>query len=93
VAFHDFDAKFPVDAVEELLKTKEKWDGSSTLGIWAEPKLIGRAERSVPADFPATARFVQFVPAPECKIILFPWWIPSGPYTKEGTMEVFLWLR
>ena len=28
--------------------------------------------------------------SPDCKIILFPWWIPSGPKaTNEGVMEVF----
>jgi hypothetical protein len=28
--------------------------------------------------------------SPNCKIILFPWWIPGGPKaTNEGAMEVF----
>ena len=46
-----------------------------------------------PPGFPdAVAAFVKQVRAhsPECKIILFPWWIPRGPdATNEGVMKVF----
>ena len=40
----------------------------------------------------AVAAFVKHVRAhsPHCKIILFPWWIPSGPdATNAGVMKVF----
>jgi hypothetical protein len=92
----DFDSKFPdLDAVEELLKTKGKWD-FVVLDAWHLGRTKadwGKGGAAVPADFPkAMARFVKEVRAhsPECKIILFPWWIPGGPKaTKEGAMEVF----
>ena len=92
----DFDSKFPdLDAVEELLKTKEKWD-FVVLDAWHLGRTKadwGKRSAAVPADFPkAMARFVKEVRAhsPECKIILFPWWIPGGPKaTNEGAMEVF----
>jgi hypothetical protein len=38
------------------------------------------------------AAFVKQVRAhsPDCKIILFPWWIPRGPgASNEGVMNVF----
>ena len=92
----DFDSQFPdLDAVEELLKAKEKWD-FVVLDAWHLGRTRadwGKGSASVPPDFPkATARFVKEVRAhsPECKIILFPWWIPGGPKaTNEGAMEVF----
>ena len=92
----NFDSKFPdLDAVEELLKTKGRWD-FVVLDAWHLGRTKadwGKGSASVPADFSkATARFVNEVRAhsPECKIILFPWWIPGGPKaTNEGAMEVF----
>jgi len=92
----DFESRSPdLDAVEELLKTKEQWD-FVVLDAWHLGRTRadwGKGSASVPADFPkATARFVKEVRAhsPECKIILFPWWIPGGPKaTNEGAMEVF----
>jgi len=92
----NFESKFPeLDKVDELLKTKDKWD-FVVLDAWHLGRTRadwGTGSAAVPAGFSqAAARFVKEVRAhsPECKIILFPWWIPGGPKaTNEGAMEVF----
>jgi hypothetical protein len=51
-----------------------------------------RGVTDAPAFPDAVAAFVKQVRAhsPRCKIILFPWWIPSGrDATNEGVMKVF----
>jgi hypothetical protein len=90
------EAAYPrLDMVPELLRAKPNWDyvvmDAWHLGRSAADWGQGRAH--VPADFPkALAAFVKQVRAhsPKAKIILFSWWIPSGPTaTNEGVMEVF----
>jgi hypothetical protein len=51
-----------------------------------------RGATDAPGFPEAASAFVKRVRAhsPQCKIILFTWWIPSGPdATKEGVMKVF----
>jgi len=92
----DIEGAFPrLDKVSEMLSSRSVWD-YVIMDAWH----LGRASAdgsqgnaSVPPDFPkALAVFVKQVRAhsPQCKIILFPWWIPRGPTaTNEGVMEVF----
>ncbi len=84
-----------LDAVAETLRAKKQWD-YVVLDAWhlgRSRKDWGTGSAAVPEEFPnATARFVKEVRthSPKCKIILFPWWVPSGPKaSKEGAMEVF----
>jgi hypothetical protein len=84
-----------LDAVKEILGTTKKWD-YLVIDAWhlgREPVEKDPARASVPPGFPkAVSAFVKEVRAhsPECKIVLFPWWIPRGPkVTNEGAMEVF----
>lgn len=84
-----------LDALKEILGKQKAWD-YVIMDAWH----LGRASAdgsegnaSVPPDFPhALADFVKQVRAhsPECKIILFPWWVPRGPTaTNEGVRAVF----
>jgi hypothetical protein len=82
-----------LDAVGQMLGSRQVWD-YVVMDAWhlgRGPNEFGKAD--VPPDFPkAVADFVKQVRAhsPDCKIILFPWWIPGGPKaTNEGVMEVF----
>ena len=92
----NIDGSFPkLDAVSDMLSAKKAWD-YVILDAWhlgRGPKDWGQGRVSVPPNFPtAVAIFVKEVRAHSatCKIILFPWWIPSGPKaTNEGVMEVF----
>jgi hypothetical protein len=84
-----------LDAVAETLRAKKQWD-YVVLDAWhlgRSRKDWGTGSAAVPAEFAkATAQFVKEVRthSPKCKIILFPWWIPSGSKaSKEGAMEVF----
>ena len=90
----NLEGKFPqLDAVSQMLSSRQVWD-YVIMDAWhlgRGPTGIGKAD--VPPDFPkAVAEFVKQVRAhsPNCKIVLFPWWIPGGPKaTNEGVMEVF----
>jgi hypothetical protein len=84
-----------LDDVGEMLRSQKKWD-FIVMDAWhlgRTRKDWGTGNATVPAEFPkAVAAFVKEVRdhSPECKIILFPWWIPSGrKATNEGAMEVF----
>lgn len=90
------DGAYPkLDAVDEILRAKKKWD-YVVLDAWhlgRSRKDWGTGRADVPAEFPkALSAFAKEVRdhSPDCKIILFSWWVPSGPKaTNEGTMEVF----
>ena len=73
--------------VEKMLGESKAWD-YVIMDAWQ----FKRGGTDAP-EFPdAVTAFVKKVRAhsPDCKIILFPWWIPSGPNaTNEGVMKVF----
>ena len=75
------------DSVEGMLSAKPTWD-YVIMDAWQF-----RRRETDPPEFPdAVTAFVKQVRAhsPNCKIILFPWWIPRGPdATNEGVMKVF----
>ena len=81
-----------LDAVTEQLGSKRGWD-YVIIDAWhlgRGPNEFGASD--VPARFPkAVGAFVKQVRAhsPNCKIILFPWWIPGRKATNEAAMEVF----
>ena len=87
---------FPrLDRVSETLSSKPVWD-YVIMDAWhlgRESADGSQGNASVPPEFPkALAKFVKQVRAhsPQCKIILFSWWIPRGPTaTNEGVMAVF----
>jgi hypothetical protein len=70
-----------------LLSSKKSWD-YLIMDAWQF-----RQGGTGSPEFPdAVTTFVKQVRAhsPDCKIILFPWWIPAGPEaTNEGVMKVF----
>jgi hypothetical protein len=73
--------------VSRMLSSKPVWD-YVIMDAWH----FGRGATDPPGFPKAVAAFVKPVRAhsPNCKIILFPWWIPDGPKaTNEGVMEVF----
>jgi hypothetical protein len=73
--------------VSRILSSKQEWD-YVIMDAWH----FGRGKTDPPKFGQAVADFVKQVRAhsPNCKIILFPWWIPDGPKaTNEGVMEVF----
>jgi hypothetical protein len=75
-----------LDAVSGMLSSKQVWD-YVIMDAWH----FGRG-RTDPQDFPKTvAAFVKQVRAhsPNCKIILFPWWLPDSKATNKEVMEVF----
>jgi len=78
---------FGTETVERMLSSRKAWD-YVVMDAWQ----FRRGGTESP-EFPdAVAAFVKQVRAhsPECKIILFPWWIPRGPdATNEGVMKVF----
>lgn len=82
-----------LDAIGKMLGSEKKWD-YVVMDAWHLGRgrnEYGRAE--VPADFPkALASLTKEIRAhsPDCKIILFSWWVPSGSKrSNEGVMEVF----
>jgi hypothetical protein len=78
---------FGTETVDRMLSSKQAWD-YVIMDAWQF-----RRGRTEPPEFPdAVAAFAKQVRAhsPDCKIILFPWWIPRGPEaTNEGVMKVF----
>jgi hypothetical protein len=78
---------FGTESLERMLSPRQAWD-YVIMDAWQF--LRGRTDSP---EFPdAVAAFVKQVRAhsPDCKIILFPWWIPRGPEaTNEGVMRVF----
>jgi hypothetical protein len=78
---------FGTETVDRMLSSRPAWD-YVIMDAWQF-----RRGRTDPPEFPdAVAAFVKQVRAhsPDCKIILFPWWIPNGPEaTNEGVMKVF----
>ena len=78
---------FGTETVDRMLSSKQRWD-YVIMDAWQF-----RRGQTEPPEFPdAVAAFVKQVRAhsPDCKIILFPWWIPRGPEaTNEGVMKVF----
>jgi hypothetical protein len=70
-----------------MLSQREVWD-YVIMDAWQ----FTRGATGAPAFPDAVAAFGKQVRAhsPQCRIILFPWWIPSGPEaTNEGVMKVF----
>jgi hypothetical protein len=78
---------YGTEPVDKMLKSGKAWD-YVIMDAWQ----FRRGGTDAP-EFPdAVAAFVKQVRAhsPDCKIILFPWWIPRGPNaTNEGVMKVF----
>jgi hypothetical protein len=78
---------FGTESLDRMLSSKQCWD-HVVMDSWQF-----RRGQTDPPEFPdAVAAFVKQVRAhsPDCKIILFPWWIPRGPdATNEGVMKVF----
>lgn len=71
----------------QMLSSRRVWD-YVIMDAWQ----FKRGATDAPGFPDAVAAFVKQVRAhsPQCKIILFPWWIPAGPdATNEGVMEVF----
>lgn len=78
---------FGTKDLEGRWKSGKAWD-YVIMDAWQ----FTRGATDAPAFPDAVTAFVKQVRAhsPQCKIILFPWWIPSGPdATNEGVMKVF----
>jgi hypothetical protein len=78
---------FGTEELDKMLSSRKAWD-YVIMDAWQ----FRRGGTDAP-EFPdAVTAFVKQVRAhsPDCKIILFPWWIPRGPNaTNEGVMKVF----
>lgn len=75
-----------LDDIPKMLGAKTHWD-YLIMDAWH----FGRGRTASP-DFPdAVTHFVKQVRAhsPDCKIILFAWWLPSPQATNEDVMNVF----
>ena len=78
---------FGAKDLDRMLSSRKVWD-YVIMDAWQ----FKRGATDAPGFPDAVAAFVKQVRAhsPQCKIILFPWWIPSGPdATNEGVMKVF----
>ena len=78
---------FGAKTLDQMLSSRRIWD-CVIMDAWQ----FTRGATDAPAFPDAVTAFVKEVRAhsPQCKIILFPWWIPSGPEaTTEGVMKVF----
>ena len=78
---------FGTEDVEKMLSSRKAWD-YVIMDAWQ----FKRGSTDAPGFPDAVTAFVTKVRAhsPDCKIILFPWWIPRGPdATNEGVMKVF----
>ena len=86
----------PMNVEPGFFGTKDlerRWDSGT---VWdyviMDAWQLTRGETDAPGFPDAVAAFVKQVRghSPGCKIILFPWWLPSGPdATNEGVMNVF----
>jgi hypothetical protein len=78
---------FGARSMEQMLSLRDSWD-YVVMDAWQ----FKNGATDAP-EFPdAVTAFVKQARAhsPQCKIILFPWWLPSGPdATNEGVMNVF----
>src|SRR5688572_25910779 len=73
--------------VDQMLNSRRDWD-YVIMDAWQ----FQRGATDAPGFPDAVDAFVKQVRAhsPQCRIILFPWWIPSGrDATNEGVMKVF----
>ncbi|HSU66002.1 MAG TPA: hypothetical protein VLJ39_03990 [Tepidisphaeraceae bacterium] len=75
-----------LDKLGEMLKSKPVWD-YVIMDAWH----FGRGRTDAPAFPDAVTDFVKRVRAysPNCKIILFAWWLPSPSATNADVMQVF----
>ena len=84
---HVEEGHFGAKDVDQMLNSRRDWD-YVIMDAWQ----FQRGATEAPGFPDAVAAFVQQVRAhsPACKIVLFPWWIPSGrDATNEGVMKVF----
>jgi hypothetical protein len=78
---------FGARSVDQMLNSRRDWD-YVIMDAWQ----FQRGATDAPGFPDAVTAFVKEVRAhsPQCQIILFPWWIPSGrDATNEGVMKVF----
>ena len=78
---------FGTESVEKMLNSRNEWD-YVIMDAWQ----FKRGGTDAPGFPDAVTAFVKQVRvhSPECKIILFSWWIPRGPdATNDGVMKVF----
>jgi hypothetical protein len=84
---HVEEGPFGAKSLEQMLNSRRDWD-YVIMDAWQ----FQRGATDAPGFPDAVTAFVKEVRthSPQCKIILFPWWIPSGPdATNEGVMKVF----
>lgn len=78
---------FGTETLDKMLSSRKVWD-YVIMDAWQ----FKRGGTDAPGFPDAVNAFVKQVRghSPDCKIILFPWWIPDGPdATNEGVMKVF----
>ena len=78
---------FGTEGVKKMLSSRRAWD-YVIMDAWQ----FKRGGTDAPGFPDAVTAFVKQVRSHslDCKIILFPWWIPRGPdATNEGVMKVF----